>query len=358
MRVFLSFPRPLPASPGAPALLIFAGGLPQPQRLPNHQPRPSGIRYWSVFREEEDLSGSDVLTTESDSEMTHRPQQTIERVTQLRGFGLFTNADVCVRFLPAGEHQGIVFERTDLPDSPRIPANIACLAAEDRRTKLVLGPASIEMTEHLLAALAGLQIDNCLIQVDAPELPGCDGSALPYAEALLDAGIVAQSASRACHVLQAMILLDDQQTTLVAEPYSLGLRISYDLNYGPGSPIPPQLADFTLTPETFISKIAPARTFVLEQEIAYLRSKGYGQRVTASDLVVYGSAGPVGNSLRAHNECARHKLLDCLGDLLLCGCDVQGHIRAFRTGHRHNHQLARAIADRHAQQRNTQRRAA
>lgn len=283
--------------------------------------------------------------------MNQRPQQTIERVTELHGFGLFTNADVCLRFLPAGEHQGIVFERTDLAGSPRVPAHIHFLAAEDRRTRLVSGSASVEMTEHLLAACAGLQVDNCLIQINAPELPGCDGSALPYAEALLQAGIISQTAPRKClHIQQSTTVdLTANQTTgsanvtLTAGPCSEGLRFTYELDYGPESPIPAQSADFQITPEIFLREIAPARTFVLEQEIAWLRSKGYGQKVTFQDLLVYGINGPVENTLRASNECARHKLLDCLGDLFLCGCDLTGHIRAARSGHRHNHLLAKAL---------------
>jgi len=275
--------------------------------------------------------------------MTGRYQKTIENVAELSGFGLFTNADVRLRFYPAAENHGIVFQRTDLPGSRRIPATIQYLAPEERRTKLVRDEASVEMTEHLMAALAGLQIDNCLIQIDAPELPGCDGSALPYVEALLDAKIVTQTVKRETFVIQHTQSLQQEQTTISLAPSASGLRLSYDLNYGNNSSIEPQVADFSITPEIFATKIAPARTFVLEQEVKYLRSKGYGQKVTLEDLLVYGEQGPVGNSLRAPNECARHKLLDCLGDLLLCGCDVQGHIRCFRSGHRQNHQLAKEI---------------
>ncbi|HBN74604.1 MAG TPA: UDP-3-O-[3-hydroxymyristoyl] N-acetylglucosamine deacetylase [Planctomycetaceae bacterium] len=272
-----------------------------------------------------------------------RYQQTISKTTSVQGFGLFTNADVTVTFLPAEENTGIVFERIDLPGHPQIPADIEFIAAEERRTKLVDGPASVEMIEHVMAALAGLQIDNCRIQVNSPELPGCDGSALPYAAALLDGQPISQSAKRNIIVINEENTVEEGDAVISTAPYFSGLRISYDLNYGLNSCILPQLADFSITPETFVTKIAAARTFVLEQEIEYLQRQGYGQKVTTADLLVYGENGPVGNSLRAHNECARHKLLDCLGDLALCGCDVQGHIRAFRSGHRHNHQLARRL---------------
>lgn len=275
--------------------------------------------------------------------MTGRFQKTIKHVTKLQGFGLFTNADVTLQFCPAGENHGIVFQRTDLPGSPKIPADIDYLSPEERRTKLIRGEASVEMIEHVMAAMAGLQIDNCLIQLDAPELPGCDGSALPYVETLLDAQIVTQTAKREILQISEPLTLEQERAVVTIEPDYCGLRLSYDLNYGSDSVIPPQIADFTITPEIFATKIAPARTFVLEQEVDYLRSKGYGQKVTLEDLLVYGKQGPIGNSLRAVNECARHKLLDCLGDLLLCGCDVQGHVRCFRSGHKHNHQMARKL---------------
>ncbi|WP_339742331.1 UDP-3-O-acyl-N-acetylglucosamine deacetylase [uncultured Rubinisphaera sp.] len=272
-----------------------------------------------------------------------RDQQTISKSTSVQGFGLFTNADVTVTFLPAEENTGIVFERVDLPGHPQIPADIDYIAAEERRTKLVNDSASVEMIEHVMAALAGLQIDNCRIQVNSSELPGCDGSSLPYAVALIEGQPVSQSARRKTIVINKESAIEQGEAVVSIAPYFSGLRISYDLNYGSESCIPPQLADFTITPETFVTKIAPARTFVLEREIEYLRRQGYGEKVTTADLLVYGESGPIGNSLRAHNECARHKLLDCLGDLALCGCDVQGHIRAFRSGHRHNHQLARQL---------------
>ena len=275
--------------------------------------------------------------------MRQRQQQTIQSSSELRGYGLFTNAEVRVRFLPAGEHHGIVFQRVDLADKPLIPALVDFLAPEERRTKLVRGAASVEMTEHLLAAFAGLRIDNCLVQIDAPELPGCDGSALWYAEALLNAGIVAQSAPRDLLQIDQPELIEDATSVLHAEPGEPGLWLSYSLDYGSHSPIRPQSAEFQITPETFVAKIASARTFLLEQEIAYLRSRGYGQKVTLQDLLVFGPQGPIENALRAPNECARHKLLDCLGDLALAGCDIQGQIRAIRTGHRHNHELARRL---------------
>jgi len=276
--------------------------------------------------------------------MFRRRQQTLAGSAVIEGFGLFTNSDVTVRILPADGDHGIVFQRIDLPGQPLIPGTIEYLAAEERRTKLANGSASIEMTEHLLAALAGLHIDNCLVQVDAPELPGCDGSSLDYVTALLEAGIVQQAAIRKCLAIESPIILDDPAgPVLEVHPNSEGLRIEYDLDYGANSCIPAQRADFSITPGLFASQIAPARTFVLEQEIEYLRSRGFGQKVTMQDLLVFDKDGPIENELRAPNECARHKLLDCVGDLALCGFDIQGKVRAFRSGHKQNHELARVL---------------
>ena len=123
------------------------------------------------------------------------------------------------------------------------------------------------------------------------------------------------------------------------------LVISYELDYGPRSPIKPQLLTFEFSPEAFVTSLAFARTFILESEIAVLKGQGYGSRVTPADLLIFGASGVVGNQLRANDECVRHKILDCIGDFALLGCDVHGHFRAFRSGHNLNHEICRRVAE-------------
>ena len=121
------------------------------------------------------------------------------------------------------------------------------------------------------------------------------------------------------------------------------LVISYELDYGPRSPIKPQLLTFEYTPETFVANIAFARTFILETEVAALKAQGYGTRVTEKDLLIFGENGVIGNAMRTADECVRHKILDCIGDFALLGRDIHGHVRAYRSGHNLNHAISQEI---------------
>jgi len=279
--------------------------------------------------------------------MLHRLQRTLERPAEVRGIGFLTGADICLRFLPADENTGIVFQRVDLADSPPTPARLEYVLPRQRRTAISNGAATVEMTEHAMAALAGLQIDNCIIQLDAPEPPGGDGSSLHFVRALLDAGIVEQAAPRDLLIIRedSRVTGDKDGSEIAAGPIPRRtLVITYELDYGPRSPIRPQWLTFEFSPELFITNLCFARTFVLNDEVAALRAQGYGTRTTEKDLLIFGPDGVIGNELRAIDECARHKILDCLGDFALLDCDLHGHIRAFRSGHALNHAICQRIA--------------
>ena len=279
-----------------------------------------------------------------------RLQRSIRQSVELSGFGMFTNCETRLRFLPAATGRGIVFRRDDLPGAPEIPASLDYLDSTERRTSLAKGPARVELTEHVLAALAGLQIDNCTVELDAGEVPGMDGSCREFVDALQSAEIVEQDAPRRQIVIdQKQIVEDEHRSASVAiQPYhGAGLVITYQLDYGPSSPIPPQMLTEEVTPERFANEICFARTFVLESEVAALRAQGYGTHVTAKDLLVFGPEGVIDNQLRRPDECVRHKILDCIGDLALLGGDLRGHVTAWRSGHRLNQRLAEQIR-RHA----------
>lgn len=299
--------------------------------------------------------------------MSHLPKQrTLARPATVAGIGFFTNADVTATFLPAEPDSGILFVRADLPDRPEIPATIAHAVERHRRTALEKNGASVELTEHLLAALAGLEIDNCIVELDGPEPPGGDGSARHFVDALLAAEIVEQDQFAAVFGVTSRLVVElpGGAGSVRAEPVAAPLAgrlhrkraagpgaptasqcvLRYELDCGPGSPIPPQSAELALTPEAFATEIAGARTFILESEIEALRSRGYGKKVTLGDLLVFGQAGVIGNALRADNECARHKLLDCIGDFALVGGRLAGRFTATRTGHAANRELVRRMA--------------
>lgn len=278
--------------------------------------------------------------------MNQRPQRTIDRPATCQGFGFLTGADVTLSFLPADENTGIRFQRIDQAGGKPVLACLDNVVPRQRRTAISNGESTIELVEHVMAALAGLQIDNCLVQLNAPEPPGADGSCLPFVQTLLEAGICQQTALRPIHVVHSEAQTDstdDGAEICVGPVFRRTLVVSYELDYGPRSPIKPQLFTYEFTPETFVTTIAFARTFILESEVAALKAMGYGSRVTEKDLLIFGPDGVIGNQLRAPDECVRHKILDCIGDFALLGCDIHGHFRAYRSGHNHNHAICQLI---------------
>lgn len=279
--------------------------------------------------------------------MLCRSQRTLRQAVETQGVGLFTGTDARLRFVPAPADHGIAFQRIDVAGSAPIPARIEYVASIQRRTAIARDGVQVEMIEHVMAALAGLQIDNCLIEIDGPEVPGFDGSCRDVCGLLLAAGIVEQDRPREVIslLMPVQVSADDGDIDVVARPMNYnGLAITYQLDYGDRSPIPPQNLTVEITPEAFVRDIAFARTFVLDTEVAALQAAGYGRRVTHQDLLVFDANGHViGNQLRAADEAVRHKILDCLGDFALIGTDLCGYFNAYRSGHRHNHDLVRRI---------------
>ncbi len=273
-----------------------------------------------------------------------RKQRTIAKTAGIEGFGYFRGRDVAVEFRPAEPDTGIVFVRGDLDPIVRIPAVIGNRIEAPRRTTLRAGGAEVEMVEHLMAALAGLRIDNCEVRVDAAEMPGCDGSSLAATEAISAAGIREQDATRRCLVITRVTRVGNAEAWIEARPARLpGTFAQCYLDFGSKSPIGRQTVSLEITPETFVRQLAPSRTFILETEAKWLRLQGLGQRTTYGDLLVFDDKGPVNNPLRFEDECVRHKMLDLVGDLALAGCDLVGDFVAHRSGHRLNAELVRTL---------------
>jgi UDP-3-O-acyl N-acetylglucosamine deacetylase len=239
---------------------------------------------------------------------------------------------------------GVVFVRTDLGPRARIQARIENVTDTRRRTTLGKPPLSVTLVEHVLAALAGLHIDNCVVEVNAPEPPGLDGSALGFMQVLRNAGTRLQASRRAIWCPTESIVVSGPGATLALHPCTTPeLRISYLLNYGTFSPIALQRHTETISPETFAGSISRCRTFLLEEEALQFRSQGLGSRTDFADLLVFGNRGPICNALRFADEPARHKILDLIGDLSLLQQDIHGHVVAYRSGHPLNVELVRSI---------------
>ncbi len=283
--------------------------------------------------------------------LSYRYQRTIATPAEVQGVGFLTGATVRLVFRPAPPQTGVVFVRTDLRREVHIPALVENVTGTHRRTTLGQPPAQVGLVEHVLAALAGLRIDNCYVELNAPEPPGLDGSADRFVDVLSAAGTVLQPARRAVWGVDAPLVVSQPGATLALHPLNdEELKISYLLDYGPHSSIGQQSHTQVITPEHFTNGLAGSRTFLLESEAVELRRQGLGARTTAEDLLVFGPQGPISNQLRHANEPARHKVLDLVGDLALFGHDLRGHLVAYRSGHPLNIEFVRALTERLPQQ--------
>ncbi len=295
------------------------------------------------------------------------PRRTLAAPATLAGAGLFSGRRVSLRILPAQSGVGIAFRRADLPGTPAIPASIERLASSPERLGLPAAlrarstnlahpdrpDAVVLTTEHILSALAGLGVTDATIELDAPEVPIGDGSARPFTEAILAAGIVdappASGAPLTPLTLRAEVRVADAAgPSIVALPREEpGCSFEYRLDYGPSAPLAPQTASLTLgTPgaaDRYAREIAPARTFCLEAEARAMRAMGLFADLSPRDMLILGPAGPIDNALRFPDEPARHKLLDLIGDLALIARPLQARIVADRSGHALNQALARAL---------------
>src|SRR5262245_961161 len=277
-----------------------------------------------------------------------RSQRTVEREGAVRGYALHSGAEVEVRVHPAPVDAGVVFVRTDLPGAPRIPADFAHVAVSEHRTTLRGDPpagappsavgASIDTVEHLLACLMGLSIDNLVVEVSGPEMPGLDGSAKEYVELLDSLGVVEQGVPRRTIAVDgaADVSWDRDDKGFYLAPGGDALRVSYTY----AAPGHVQYAAYALgDPQLFRNELAPALTSVLEAHIEWARARREGRGANDENTVVLLPGGGTRTPQRFDNECARHKVLDLLGDLFLVGADVVGTVRAHRTGHRENARL-------------------
>ncbi len=277
---------------------------------------------------------------------TFRLQQTISSVVRVKGFGFWTGEDVCVEFRPARPDTGVVFIRTDLDGTPQIPADIRFREEKPRQTSLVKGDARVDMIEHLMAAVKSLRIDNCEIRIDRPEMPGFDGSSRPYVMALETAGTLKQPAIRKIRLVTQGGRVGNDEQWIDILPSRSGKNVyQYELVPGVGYSINRQEYDFDLTQENFSTEIMACRTFLARHEADYLRDRGLCQRVTPRDVLVLDEGGPLENEFRFEDECARHKILDMVGDFALTDCDWIGTFRSYRGGHALNAEAVKYLLE-------------
>jgi len=271
-------------------------------------------------------------------------QRTIKKPIKLSGIGLHTGTRVNMRFKPAPTNTGINFIRTDIKDSPMIKASIPHVLAQDispRRTSVGNGSVEVHTIEHLLAALWALGIDNIIIEIDCPELPGLDGSAMSFIDTLKRGGIENQGVQKRIYHVRSPIWIEQDGAMIMILP-DAQFRVSYTLNYDHPL-LKAQYLSFNFDENTFEKEIASSRTFCLEGEVEDLREKGLGKGANYENTIVVGETGIIENDLRFEDEFARHKILDLLGDLYLLGYSIKGHIIAMRSGHPLNIKLVDKI---------------
>ena len=270
-----------------------------------------------------------------------RNEHTIATTCEVQGRGYWSGKQVRVVMHPAQVGTGITLVRSDIAGSPNCQVDVAHRTDANLRTIISKGEARFEMIEHLMAALAGLEVDNCLVEIDSEELPGLDGSSAAYVEALRHAGLIIQPAPRRRIVVREPIRVSSSGGWVEATPLEKDVAsFEYQLSFDDTSVIRPQKHTVKLTPHQFIRDVASARTFVTAEQAEILRSQGVASHVTNKDLLVIGADGPIDNRYRFANECARHKLLDLIGDLALVNAEIVGNITSYRGGHNLNGQMA------------------
>lgn len=287
-------------------------------------------------------------------------QKTIQKSVTLKGVGLHSGAAVTLTFQPAVEDHGIKFQRMDLPDEPVIHADVGRVASTDRSTTIKSGDAHVSTVEHVMAALAGLSIDNVMVQLDGPEVPILDGSALGFVQALQSAGLQEQKAEREYFVIEEPIIFRDEASgkEIMALPHD-GFELVTLIDFG--SPVLGQQYASLNDIEEFEKEIAPCRTFVFLRELEMLfehnliKGGDLDNAIVIADnavpqkqldrlakklgrpKVAFDGSGILNNlELRFKNEPARHKLLDVIGDMYLLGRPVKGRILATKPGHTTN----------------------
>ncbi|MCX5703596.1 MAG: UDP-3-O-acyl-N-acetylglucosamine deacetylase [Candidatus Omnitrophica bacterium] len=271
-------------------------------------------------------------------------QRTIAKELSLKGIGLHTANKVNITFKPAEVDQGINFIRTDLPNRPLVKASVEDVlssSSSPRRTSIGQDNIEIQTIEHLMAALAGAEVDNINIELDNSEVPGLDGSSLNFLEIINKAGIREQEKERRYYAIKEPIFVEEDGSTIVALPAS-ELKISYTLNYNHPM-LPTGFIELNMSSGVFRDEISSARTFCLEDEVVELQGQGLGRGANYDNTLVVGRSGVIKNKLRYQDEFIRHKILDLMGDLYLIGSPLKAHIIALRSGHSLNLKLARKI---------------
>jgi UDP-3-O-[3-hydroxymyristoyl] N-acetylglucosamine deacetylase len=258
-------------------------------------------------------------------------QTTIGESFSANGVGLHSNSPVKVTVRPAPSYTGYIFRRTDLNDF-EIPAAPEYVTHVSYATTLMKSGVMIATVEHLLSALLGCGVDNAIIEVDSFEVPILDGSSRPWVNLIETAGIVELEAPRAYLRVLKRVEVSEKNRRMSIEPAD-EFRITCEIDFD-HSLIGLQQCEISFRAGDYASEIAPARTFGFVEELETLRQNGLARGGSLENAIALTRDGILNSDpLRYHDEFVRHKILDIIGDLALCGMPILGHVRASRSGH-------------------------
>lgn len=265
-------------------------------------------------------------------------QRTLKRRVSLSGVGVHSGKPIRMTLGPADADSGISFVRTDVSGSGEFEIRASAESVGSTELCTVLGDPGglcVGTVEHLLAAFAGLGIDNALVEIDGPEVPVMDGSAEPFADAIDQAGIVVQRAARRCLRIRRPVRVEIGASFAEFRPYG-GCRFEIGIAYE--SPvIGEQAIGLDLTPDSFRKDVARARTFGFMRDVERLWAAGFALGSSLENSVVVGEEKVLNpEGLRYSDEFVRHKLLDAIGDIALAGAPMQGLYRSYKGGHKLN----------------------
>ncbi|MDD5597422.1 MAG: UDP-3-O-acyl-N-acetylglucosamine deacetylase [Victivallaceae bacterium] len=269
-------------------------------------------------------------------------QRTFEKSATLSGIALHTGARATLKVSPAEANSGITFRRVDLPGCPAVKALAPNVVDARRGTTIGNASAVVYTIEHIMSALHANAIDNAVIDMDGPEPPIEDGSALPFLKLVQEAGCAEQDAETEIWTVKEPVHIDEKGTQLVILPGD-ELKISCLTSFK-GAPVETQYLEIVVTPESFRDEICSARTFVNYQDLKQLMAMGLVKGGSLdSAAIIHDGAIICKDELRFPDEIVRHKILDLIGDIYLCGRRVKANIIAIRPGHYFNVQLAAAM---------------
>jgi UDP-3-O-[3-hydroxymyristoyl] N-acetylglucosamine deacetylase len=271
-------------------------------------------------------------------------QRTLKNSIRATGVGLHSGQKVFMSLLPAGPDTGVIFRRVDLETPVEIPAYALNVGATELASTLMKDGAKVATVEHLMSAIAGLGIDNCVVELSAPEVPIMDGSSGPFVFLIQSAGIQEQDAPKRFVRIRQPVQVQEGDKYARFEPYE-GFRVSFSIDFRhPVFKTSRQTATVDFSTTSFVKEVSRARTFGFMRDVETMRSKNLALGGSLDNAVVLDEYRVLNNEgLRYEDEFVRHKLLDAIGDLYLVGHSLIGSYTAYKSGHQLNNKLLRAL---------------